>query len=40
MDSLLREEEAVRLQVVAGSRNHLQANGSLWFSFEIVIYSD
>ena len=37
MDSLLRDQEAVRLQVVAGARNHLRANGSLGFCFEIPV---
>ena len=36
-DSLLRDQEAVCLQVVAGARNHLQANRSLEFRFEIRI---
>jgi len=36
-DSLLRDQEAVCLQVVAGARNHLQANRSLQFRFEMVI---
>jgi hypothetical protein len=30
-------QEAVDLQVVAGARNHLQANRSLEFCFEIQI---
>ena len=34
-DSLLRDQEAVCLQVIAGARNHLQANRSLEFRFEI-----
>jgi len=36
-DSLLRDQEAVCLQVVAGARNHLQAKRPLEFSFGIVI---
>ncbi len=36
-DSLLKDQEAVCLQVVAGARNHLQANRSLGFCFEIPI---
>lgn len=36
-DSLLRDQEAVCLQVVTGARNHLQANRSLGFCFEIAI---
>jgi hypothetical protein len=34
-DSLLRNQEAVCLQVVAGARHHLPANMSLEFRFEI-----
>jgi hypothetical protein len=35
-DSLLRDQEAVCLQVVAGARNHLQANyRSVPFTFEV-----
>jgi hypothetical protein len=35
-DSLLRDQEAVCLQVVAGARNHLQTNcRSVDFRFEI-----
>ena len=36
-DSLLRDQEAVCLQVVAGARNHLPANRSLGFCFEIAV---
>ena len=36
-DSPLREQEAVCLEVVAGARNHLQADRPLEFRFEIVI---
>ena len=36
-DSLLGDQEAVYLQVVAGARNHLQANRSVEFRIEIVI---
>jgi hypothetical protein len=37
-DSLLRDQEAVCLQVVAGARNHLQANyRSVAFRFEIQV---
>ena len=35
--SPLREQEAVCLPVVAGARNHLQADRPLTFRFEIVI---
>jgi hypothetical protein len=35
-DSLLRDQEAVCLQVVAGARNHLQANRSVGFRFEVT----
>ncbi len=35
-DSLLRDQEAVCLQVVAGARNHLQAYRSLVFWFEVT----
>ena len=37
-DRLLRDQEAVRLQVVAGARNHLPANRSVAFRFEIRAY--
>jgi len=37
IDSLLSDQEAIRLQAVAGARNHLQANRPLEFSFEIAI---
>jgi len=36
-DSLLRDQEAVCLQVVAGARNHLQADKSLAFRFEVTV---
>jgi hypothetical protein len=35
-DSLLRDQEAVCLQVVAGTRNHFPANRSLDFRFEVT----
>jgi len=35
-DSLLSDQEAVCLQVVAGARNHLPANRPLEFPFEIA----
>ena len=36
-DSLLSDQEAIRrLQVVAGARNHLPANRSLGFRFEVT----
>ena len=35
-DSLLKDQEAVCLQVVAGARNHLQANRALEFRFEVT----
>ena len=35
-DSLLKDQEAVRLQVVAGARNHLQANRSVAFRFHVL----
>lgn len=35
-DSLLRDQEAVGLQVVAGAHNHLPANRPIEFRFEIA----
>jgi len=34
--SLLRDQEAVCLQVVAGARNHLPANRAINFRFEVT----
>jgi hypothetical protein len=39
-DRLLRDQEAVCLQLVAGARNHMQPNRSLEFGFEITVRDD
>jgi hypothetical protein len=37
LDNVYLEGEASSISVVAGARNHLQANRSLGFCFEILI---